>query len=323
MTMPFGSPLKPCSICLGTGPFGSSIPTDQSFEVMDTYAEAGGNFLDTAHIYAAWMDDGEGASERTVGAWVRSRGLRDQIIIGTKGGHPPLNAMEQGRLSAKDLEQDLNESLERLGMDVVDIYWLHRDDPNCDLAELIEALNNFLSDGRIRAFGASNWSVARIEEANAWAEANGMRGFTANQPGWSLAERSPEAPPLHGMLSVDQDTQAWHAKTQLPLAAYTSRAGGYFSGENVAWAREGFEGPCPHGVEFDSAVSRIRLRVAAEIGNRKGYQTSQIALAYLLHQPFPVFPIIGTGNPGRVQSAITACKIELTKQELARLEARE
>jgi aryl-alcohol dehydrogenase-like predicted oxidoreductase len=290
---------------------------------MDTYAEAGGNFLDTAHIYAAWLENGVGASERTVGAWVRSRGLRDQVIIGTKGGHPPLDAMDQGRLAAKELNQDLNESLERLGMDCVDIYWLHRDDPACDLAELIETLSGFVADGRIRTFGASNWSVERIAEANAWAEANGHPGFTANQPGWSLAVRDPGAPPLHGMLSVDEATKAWHAATQMPLAAYTSRAGGYFSGDNVAWAREGYEGPCPHGADFDSQASRTRLRVAAEIGNRKGYQASQIALAYLLHQPFPVYPIIGTGNPGRVQSAMTARKIVFTDRELERLEVTE
>ncbi len=323
MIMPFGSPLSPSAICLGTGSFGSSLPEDRSFAVMDAYAEGGGNFLDTAHIYAAWLENGVGASERTVGAWVKARGMRDRVIIGTKGGHPPLDAMDRGRLGAADLNRDLNESLDRLGMDCVDIYWLHRDDPGCDLDELLETLNGFMADGRIRAFGASNWSVERIAEANARAGANGLKGFTANQPGWSLANRNPDAPQLPGMLSVDGPTRAWHGETQMPLVAYTSQACGYFSADNVAWAQAGHEGPCPHGADFDCPTSRARLRVAAEIGKNKGYLASQVALAYLLHQPFPVYPIIGTGNPGRVQAAMTARVIALSDQELEQLEAAE
>jgi aryl-alcohol dehydrogenase-like predicted oxidoreductase len=118
----FRSKVEPSRICLGTGSFGSEISKKDSFAVVDAYVEAGGNFLDTAHIYAAWLKDGWGASERTIGEWLRVHGVRDQMVIGTKGGHPPLDNMGLGRCSRACLGQDLSESLDRLGVSSVDIY---------------------------------------------------------------------------------------------------------------------------------------------------------------------------------------------------------
>src|SRR5690606_3513631 len=111
----------------------------------------------TAHIYAAWREGGWGASERTLGEWMRAHGNRRELVLGTKGGHPPLDRMEEYRGSRECLERDLSESLERLGVDYVDVYWLHRDDPTREVGEMIETLAGFVRDGRIRSYGASNW----------------------------------------------------------------------------------------------------------------------------------------------------------------------
>ncbi len=117
-------------LCLGTAEFGSAVDESSSEKLIDTYLDAGGNVLDTAEIYAAWLPDGEHRSETFLGNWLRTRKNRDQLIISTKGAHPRLANMDKPRMSKPVVEADLNSSLQRLGIDHVDIYWLHRDDPS-------------------------------------------------------------------------------------------------------------------------------------------------------------------------------------------------
>jgi aryl-alcohol dehydrogenase-like predicted oxidoreductase len=184
---PFATRISSSRIILGTASFGSNIPREEAFAVMDAYLDAGGNVLDTAHVYSSWEPNGVGASERTVGAWIRSRYVRDRIILGTKGGHPDLCAMDRARCNLEDLRQDLAQSLERLQVERVDIYWLHRDHPGLPVAAIMDNLAELHRSNRIGCFGASNWMPARIEAANAYAQQAGIQGFVANQPGWSLA----------------------------------------------------------------------------------------------------------------------------------------
>jgi len=304
-----GSP--PLPICLGTAPFGTGIDRDAAFAVLDAFVEAGGTFLDTAHIYGAWAKGGEGASEKTIGEWLQARGARGEVVIGTKGAHPPLDDMGRGRCSKADLESDLSESLERLGVDSVDVYWLHRDEPARPVDEIIESLAGFVRDGRIRCYGASNWTVGRIDAANAYAKQHGLAPFTGSQIAGSLAER-PGGGTAGGTLALDEPTRRWHAATGLPLAAYSSQAGGYFGAENVAWALGGFAGPPPGRKNYDSPSSRQRLLRAIALAEEKGCTPNQIALAYLLAQPFPTVPIIGTSNPEHVREAIAATSVVLT-----------
>lgn len=157
-----GVPFSPSVICLGVAEFGLGITDDESFAMLDAFATAGGNMADTAHVYAAWLPDGQGESERALGRWLRSRQPRD-FFVATKGGHPNLADMSIARLAPECIAQDLNESLERLRQDSVDLYWLHRDAPQVAVGEIMDALNEHLRQGCVRALGASNWSVARIE----------------------------------------------------------------------------------------------------------------------------------------------------------------
>ena len=147
------------ALSLGTGGMGTHVSHDDSFRILDRYVERGGNFLDTAHIYAAWVPGGGGASERTIGDWIRTRGARDAVAIGTKGGHPHLETMTISRLSPQEIVQDLDESLERLQIETIDLYWLHRDDPKRPVGELIETLTDAVTQKKIRYFGVSNWRL--------------------------------------------------------------------------------------------------------------------------------------------------------------------
>ncbi len=312
----FRTPIEPSRICLGTASFGSDIPKEIAFTLMDTFLEAGGNFFDTAHIYAAWREGYWGASERTVGEWIKSRGCRDRVVLATKGGHPPLDDIDQGRCGSGDLEHDLNESLERLRVDLVDVYWLHRDDPSRPVGEIVDTLAGFVNDGRIRSFGGSNWTTERLEAANAYADTHGLPRFVASQPGWALAYRASAEPPVPGMLFLDDTGVQWHRKHTFPMAAYTAQAKGYFSEENATWARLGFSGPVPHGAEYDSPESRKRLLAARSLAQMKGCTTNQIAIAYLLHQSFPVYPIIGTSQVDRVREALESVAVTLDPSDL-------
>lgn len=313
-----GIPITPSRIVLGSVYFGSEISEARSFAVMDAFAEAGGNFLDTAHVYAAWLEHGIGASERAVGRWIRARGNREQIVLATKGAHSPLEAEQKvGRCAKADLEGDLEESLDRLGVDCVDLYWLHLDEPTRPAGEIIESLAGIQASGRIRAYGASNWSTERIQAANQYAREHGLPPFCASQPWFSLGAVAGGSGAQAPASETDDALRQWHVATGLPMIPYSSQANGYFGAENGAWARDGFDGPPNRAASFDSPVNRRRLLRAVELARVKGCTANQIALAYLLNQPFPVFPIIGTGSPDHAREALGAVGVTLTAAESA------
>ncbi len=305
-------------ICLGTMDFGTKVPKDQAFRILDLYVERGGNFLDTAHIYASWIPGGEGASEKLLGEWLKKTGMRNQVFLATKGAHPPLDHMALSRCSSVEIRKDLRESLERLGVDSVDLYWLHRDDPGRPVEEIIDTLEELKREGLIGSYGASNWTWQQIEKANEYAQTQGQSGFVANQPGWAWAERQ-QRPRAMRLVYMDEETHAFHTRTGLPVIPYSSQAKGFFGKENVAWASGGFQGNAPRAVEYDTPANRRRLIQAIEIGERKGGTANQIALAYLLSQSFPVYPIIGTGNEEHLLEAMGVVGVALDTDTLQRL----
>ena len=312
----FSSHIAPSPICLGTAVFGTSeIPEDASFALLDTYVELGGNVIDTAHIYAAWIPDGWGASERTIGKWLHARNARNQVILSTKGAHPPMDNMAVGHCTEHAIRMDAQESLDRLAIDKVDLYWLHRDDERVPVGEIVDIMAALVKEGLIGCYGASNWSCARIEAANTYATAKGVPGFSANQPGWSLVDRAPGPVPVGGMVYLDEPGRQWHIRTGLPVMAYSSQGRGYFGNENSTWARKNFDGTAPRGNEYDCPESRRRLSRAIALAEQKNCTPSQIALAYLLHQPFPVFPIIGTGKEDHLRESVAATSVALSEIE--------
>ncbi len=315
-----GISLTPSRICLGTVVFGSYIGRDESFRVMDAFVEAGGNFFDTAHIYSAWIEGHWGTSERTLGEWVRARGSREDIIVATKGGHSPIEDTEKiGRLSRADLEHDLAESLDRLQLDYVDLYYIHFDEPSRPVGEIVESLAALQSSGRIRAYGLSNCTTDRIQAANDYAAKNDLPPCVASQPWFSLGAVA-NGPKAQSPTREDDDhLRAWHFKSGLPMVPYSSQANGYFGSANVAWAKGGFQGEPKLASSFDSPANRRRLLRTIDLAEKKDCTPNQIALAYLLNQPFPIYPVIGTGNPDHAREALGSVGISLTDEERASL----
>jgi aryl-alcohol dehydrogenase-like predicted oxidoreductase len=315
--IPFGS-VDLSRVCLGTMDFGTKVPKEQAFRILDLYIGQGGNFLDTAHIYASWVPGGEGASERLLGEWLKAAGMRDRVYLATKGAHPPLDNMALSRCSREEIRQDLAESLDRLGTSSIDLYWLHRDDPERPVEEIIETLDEIQREGLIGSYGASNWSWRQIGKANEYAQKSGLSGFSANQPGWAWAE-NPQRPASMRLVYMDEETHAFHTHTGLPVVPYSPQAKGFFGKENAEWAKGGFQGTAPRAANYDTPANRQCLLRAIELAEKQGCTPNQIALAYLLSQPFPVYPIIGTGNPEHLLEAMGAAEVMLNGDDRCRL----
>ena len=154
--------LHPSPICLGTADLGSAVNRSDSFALLDAYLDLGGNFLDTAKVYADWLPGERSTSEKLLGEWMRLRRNRQRIVLATKGAHPDLATMHLPRLSRAEIEADLHASLRHLQTDIIDLYWLHRDDPARPVEDILATLQDAVRAGKIRYFGCSNWRVERI-----------------------------------------------------------------------------------------------------------------------------------------------------------------
>jgi aryl-alcohol dehydrogenase-like predicted oxidoreductase len=297
------------TFALGTIAWGTSLRGDDLDRLYDAFRAAGGNIFDSAHVYAFWVPDGLGASERALGEIVRRRRDRRNVILATKGGHPNIDKgypRPDRYLAPEVIRRDIAESLERLGVDAIDLYFLHRDDPRVPAGEIIDLLNEHIDLGHLRAIGASNWTTARIAAANDYAAATGKRGFIASQVKFSLAAANPSTDPTVPNFAATE--QSWHAATRLPVCAYSSTAQGFFAtaGERGASA-------------WSNPTTLARLRMAQQLARELDVTANQVALAYLLHQPFPVIPILGTTKLDHLTDALTASSIKLAAEQVARL----
>jgi aryl-alcohol dehydrogenase-like predicted oxidoreductase len=273
-----------------------------TFGLLDTWMELGGNVVDTAHVYSG------GNSERAIGRWFQERGRREELVLLTKGAH---HNADRRRVTPEDITCDLRDSLARLKVDTIDLYLLHRDDPEVPVGPIVEALNEHRRAGRIRAFGGSNWNPQRLDEANAYAAAHGLQGFSASSPNLSLAVQN--EPVWTDCLSAsDPASRAWYARTQMPLFAWSSQAGGFFTG---LYSPENRENETMVRVYY-SDDNWERLRRATELGRQKGFTANQVALSWVLHQPFPTFPLIGPHSVDELKSSVAALNLELTAEEV-------
>jgi aryl-alcohol dehydrogenase-like predicted oxidoreductase len=270
---------------LGTASY-ERAPLDTSLELLDAWRELGGNAVDTARRY--------GNAEAIVGRWLRERDLQGEVVVVTKGGHYDVETGRQ-RVTPADLEADLGESLAALGVDAVDLFLLHRDDPGRPAARIVEHVESIRRSGRVRAVGASNWTTKRLEEAAA---------FDCSSPELSLAV--PNEPPWPGCVTIhDLASLAWYARAQLPVVAWSSQAAGFFAGVADGHVARVYRSP----------ANAERLRRARQLDEDKGFTANQVALAWVLHQPFPVHAVIGPRTVDELHDSVRALDVELTDEE--------
>lgn len=262
----------------------------------DDFFARGGTCFDTAYVY------GGGNSERLLGEWVKRRGVRDRVVILTKGAHTPLCTPEW-------LTRQFMESLGRLQMDWVDIYMMHRDNLDVPVGEFVETMNEHVQAGRMRTFGVSNWTLARVDEANAYAAKHGLKGIAAVSNNFSLARMVD--PVWAGTIAAsDAASREWFARTQMPLMSWSSQARGFFARGNPADLSDPELARC-----WYSDDNFARLGRAAALARERGVEAIQIALAYVLAQPFPVYAMIGPQALAETRSCVAALDIRLTAAE--------
>ncbi len=308
-----GTPLSVSPLCLGGVPFGNTISEAESFALLDRFVALGGNFLDTARIYSDWVPGELRRSERILGDWIAARRNRAQLVLATKGAHPFIDSVDTRRTSAAEIRDDLEGSLRTLRTDVIDLYWLHRDDATRPVEHFIDLLNAFLREGKIRAFGASNWTAARLRAAHDYARKSGQQGFTANQPFWCLGVAQSRPPPFTGFVKFDADAYRFHRETGMAVIPYTSQANGFFS--KLARGDAGLE---KH--DFHVPANLAAGRIVQELAAAKRVTPSAIVLAYLWSRPFPVIPIIGSRTIAQLEDGIAALPVRLEPAELSALE---
>jgi aryl-alcohol dehydrogenase-like predicted oxidoreductase len=307
--------LTASELCLGTAEFGSAVDDSVSEEILKTYLDAGGNVLDTAEIYAAWLPNGEHRSETFLGNWLRKNKNRDQLIISTKGAHPRIDKMDKPRMSKPIVESDLNSSLKRLGIDYADIYWLHRDDPSTPVEDIVSMLEDFRKAGKIRYSGVSNWKEGRAEAARVAAEKLGVQSFIGVQNQWCLAKADASKGDPTWAYTDEAFTQ-WHSNHNIAAFPYTTQANGYFRRLENATLDKASD---LVRALFDSPENRERYQRIKSIQSETGRSTGAIVLSYLLSQPFPVFPIIGPKKSADLIESFEATKATLTAEDLAYL----
>lgn len=272
--------------------------------MFDDFFERGGNAFDTAWLY------GGGLQERLLGKWLANRGLRDDVVVIGKGAHTP-------HCDPESITRQLFESLDRLGTDHLDLYLMHRDNAEVPVGEFVDVLNEHAEAGRIRAFGGSNWSIERFEEANAYAAANGKRGFAALSNHFGLA-RALDVP-WEGCVQVTEpSSRAWLEETKTPLLPWSSQARGFFTGR-----AEPDDLSDPELVRcYYSDDNFERLARARSLGAELGVAPTAIALAYVLAQDFPTFALIGPRSIEETRSSTDALSLHLTPEQVAWLDLR-
>ncbi len=279
-------------------------------DLLDAVFDLGINTFDTARVYKG--------SEAALGKWMANRQNRDKVVILSKGGHPDPTGHK--RISEKQIREDFKISSEELQTDYIDIYILHRDDPEVPVGEIVELFNAMHEEGKIGAFGGSNWTYQRIEEANAYAASHGLIPFTVSSPNYGLAVQVQD---LWGggcvSISGPEHTldRNWYRDNQMAIVSYSSLGRGLFSGKMKAAETDHVEDYLDSFAikGYASPENFERLARAEKLAHEKGLSVPQIALAYLHSSEMNTFSVIHSKSPERMQSNIDALSVSLTENE--------
>lgn len=288
-----------------------------AFEVLDAVSEAGITAFDTSAAYAF----GDYSMDAMLGRWIRHRGGCDDIVFVTKGAHPGPPDWQQPRVNPTAVADDINLTRERLGLDRLDLWLFHRDDPNVEIGQLVEAVNAAVDRGQIGAWGVSNWSVPRIKAAISYAADHGLRGPVANSAHYSLAEQLDS--PWDDVVTLTGADHAadrnWHLETGMPVIAWSALAGGFLS-ERIE--RADLEPPVEPQLA-DTARCYLneenwqRRERAAEVGRRLDLSLSQIALAWVFSADLRPLAIAGSATPAEVRENVAAERAQLSKADIS------
>lgn len=302
--------LNAAPIMLGGNVFGWTADRTASFAILDAFVDAGGSLIDTADIYSAWVPGNKGGeSEEMLGAWLRDRGRRDEVLIATKVGL--LDGKGGSGLSASRIAGAVEESLTRLGTDRIDIYFAHKDDESTPLEETLEAFDRLVRSGKVRVLGASNYGAGRLNEALQISKAGGWARFEVIEPRYNLLERA----------IYEDGLQDLAVREELATVPYYALANGYLAGKyrtesDIAGTpREKWLRPL-----FDDGRGPKVLAAMDRVAEETGAPLVSIAIAWVIAQPGIAAPIASATHTGQLQSLIAGAKLHLSADHLALLD---
>ena len=294
--------VKVSQLCMGTVNYGTKVSEEEAFRQMDRFVEAGGNFLDTARVY------GDGISEETIGKWFVMSGNRDKIILCTKGGHPVMGDWANSRCDVENLTKDLSESLKALQTDHIDLYLMHRDNPKVPVAELIDWMEAQKQTGKILHYGCSNWTLARIREAQEYAESKGYEGFVASEQMCSLADVNARMVAGADMHVLDAADCQYHQETGMSMMAYMSIANGYLMKQVRGTEVGQFQ-----KMIYDNEANQAMIEwLKANIHEKETeYTIEDICFHYIYSLPFSAIALAAFSNEKQMEAALRSCEVEV------------
>jgi aryl-alcohol dehydrogenase-like predicted oxidoreductase len=302
------SGLEVSPLCLGSDVFGSKHDRPTSFAVLDAFRERGGSFLDTGNFYAAWLPGFVGGeSETTIGEWLRARGCRNEMVIGTKLGFDYPGS--KGGLSSSEIEKECDKSLVRLGTDRIDIYWSHRDDHNTPQTETMQAFDRLVKAGKVRAIGASNLRAWRIAQANQVAQDNGWVSYSAVEQRFTYL-RPHHAADFGPQLCIGAELRDFAAVSGVALVAYSVLLGGSYDKPGAVLPPQ-----------YDAVDAKARIAVLRAVAAEAAASMNQVIIAWIRQQSPAILPIIAGSKSTQITESVDALKIELTEGQLQRLDA--
>jgi aryl-alcohol dehydrogenase-like predicted oxidoreductase len=293
---------------LGGNIFGWTIDEEQSFAVLDAYAAAGGNFLDTADGYSSWVPGNRGGeSERIIGNWMAARGNRDDIVVATKVGKGP--GVEG--LSPKTIRRAAEASLERLRTDRIDLYYAHLDDDKTPLADSLAAFGGLIAEGKVRYIAASNYGAPRLAEALELARDGSLPAYVAIQPNYNLMHREEYEGPLARVCS----------REGLACVPYFALASGFLTGKYRIGAADTGSPRAGTARGYLDERGLAVLAVLDDVAANHETTVAAVALAWLAAQPTVATPIASARTPEQLAELLPMADLVLGEAELQRLTA--
>ncbi len=296
-------------LAFGGNVFGWTADEATSFKLLDAFVAAGFNFIDTADVYSRWHPGNQGGeSEAIIGRWLKQRGGREHVVIGTKLGIE----MAPGKkgLSASYITEAVEASLRRLQTDYIDLYMSHRDDPETPLAETLEAYGGLIKAGKVRAIGASNYTAARLGEALAASAQHGLPRYESLQPQYSIIERG----------EFEGDLETLCLREKVGVICYYSLASGFLSGKYRSKADTGGKA---RGSRVEKYLDDRGMRVLGaldDVAGRCAATPAQVALAWLIARPSITAPIASATSLDQLQDIMKAPEIRLDQDAIGQID---
>lgn len=301
---------------LGLGCVKAGVKWDgqEAFDLFDAFLDMGGNVYDTARVYSDWIPSERGRSERVLGQWLAHSGKRHDIVLVSKGGHPDMTGpdpdMHKSRVSERCLKYDLEESLRVLGTDYIDIYFYHRDNEEVPVSELIDIMEDFKKQGKIRYYACSNWTTTRMKEADAYAVSKGYRGFVANEALYNIGEPWMKPMADDTLVIMDGEMQKYHEENPRNLAMpYSAACNGFFH-KLFANGRSAVSGS-----EYYTEGNLRNAERLHELMEEYGISVTQAVLGYLTCQKFTCLPLYGPRNIADLKEAMETFRIPFRMED--------